>query len=182
MGFDLRRKSNRTVVSTSMIVPPGLFSPTILVDECAALPNEPFCVVDINNPGLQRVDGGMLEPYIFQAIDAFDFATATYPNVVDIEIRAVMVQGTAPTYVDDCSGDGQVTARDLVCSGYRVLSNEATTTVRVGGFGYICNDGVAGSGPFGPARGLRVDFDGFPIVAGSIPCPTGSGRTTSPPD
>ncbi|MEL6186924.1 MAG: hypothetical protein AAFU79_20050 [Myxococcota bacterium] len=182
VGFDLRRASRRTVVSTSLVVPENLFSPLVLFDECFSN-GAPFCEIE-EGSGAWRIDGGTLRPVERSIVDSFDFDTSPSPNVVDIEIRAVVVEGTAPTFVEDCNGDGQVTADDLRCEGYNVLSNEAVRTVTVGGFFLDCAlQSELSSGAFGGpgANLIAVDFDQSQIV-GSILCPTGGGRTTQPPN
>lgn len=179
VSFDVRRATDRTVVSTSLLVPPNLFTPHVVADVCVT--TEPFCVIGPAT-GEQRVDGGPRLPFVRESTDTFDFATSGRPNLVDIELRAIVVQGTAPTFVDDCNGDGRVTGRDLVCAGYTVLSNEAVRSVRVGGLFLDCT-GSGGSTTFsGPSQSaIDVDFDQSQIVGG-IFCPTGSGRVTRPPN
>ncbi|MEO1338253.1 MAG: hypothetical protein AAFV29_21595, partial [Myxococcota bacterium] len=183
VAFELRRIPERTVVSTSLLVPPLLFSELVIFDPCVAPSGAPFCEFT-DTSGLQRIDGGPIQTATIVKTDAFDFATAQSPNVAEVEVRAVMVAGNAPNFVDDCSGDGRVTARDLVCSGYEVLSNEAVRTFRVGGLFLDCRDSSFSTGPgpfFGPRAGLiSVDFDNI-FTPGGITCPSGSGRQTTPP-
>jgi len=42
-----------------------------------------------------------------------------------INLRAVMVEGDAPNFVDDMDGDGAFTAQDVMLAGYTLISNEA---------------------------------------------------------
>ena len=53
---------------------------------------------------------------------------ATYPDV-NVTVRAVVVEGQAPDFIDDLDGNGKYTAQDVQLAGYVLLSNEATIQI-----------------------------------------------------
>lgn len=179
VAFDVRVNARRTVLSTSMLVPPEMFTPFTLVDFCVT-DEGPFCI-GLEN-GVVRIDGGPIVPFEIVEAGSFDITTASPPFAVDVQVRAVMVQGDAPTFVDDCDANNVINARDLVCMGYQLLSNEAVVDFRTGGFFLECEEAQAQTLFEGPGGNrVTVDFDGFPVI-GQISCPSGGGRISPPPD
>ena len=116
----------------------------------------------------------------------------------------MLVNGEAPAIVVDCSGDGEIDRRDLICMGYEVISNQvkkrfiqaalfracSTTKERWPGTdrqSVLYFEDTTGPSPQGvPLQNLfsdqivAVDFDGTnPLI--TFPCPATSGRVTRPP-
>ncbi|HEY5568945.1 MAG TPA: hypothetical protein VIM81_17100, partial [Gammaproteobacteria bacterium] len=52
-----------------------------------------------------------------------DITSSYSPFLLDL--RVVIVEGVAPTFIEDMNHDGRYTAADLQKMGFRVLSNEA---------------------------------------------------------
>ncbi len=50
--------------------------------------------------------------------------TSTY-GPFELDLRVVLVEGVAPTFIHDKNGDGRFTAADLRRMGFTILSNEA---------------------------------------------------------
>ncbi|NNE41894.1 MAG: hypothetical protein HKN14_13360 [Marinicaulis sp.] len=97
--------------------------------------------------------------------DVVDAVFSTFPNDYEVEIRAVVVNGRAPEFIEDSNGDGAFTAADLTHGGaYELLSNEATITVNLLNFFALVDeqDGSEcppSSTPFGSDQQLYVDLD-----------------------
>lgn len=102
---------------------------------------EPIAIVDANisDPNLagfayaMRVDSGDIVPFnmnapfppaIPGASNEFydELLSRYYPTT--IRIRAVVVNGEAPDYIEDMDGNGHYTARDVEMMGYQLLTNE----------------------------------------------------------
>ena len=173
-------RNSRTVIRTSGLVPNFLFSTFRIIDPCVGgIPDELDCI-DPQGEQLHRIDGGaMTESDIFQD----EFSTDSNPessNVSEVLLRAFVVDGVAPSLIDDCDFDGQVTAEDALCLGYTLLSNEVIVEFRQLGNHHLC--GGLFFGPWNGEQGnaILVDFDGNgPPKA--LSCPTGGGRVTNPP-
>ena len=211
VSMELLSRSGNTVLSTSVQVPRGLFAPTILWDFCTAGTSE-FGGPAFECPGPMRfhVDGGPaiystgFEPsdngplfYGAGELDRsdIDIFTIKPPNVIEVELVAMVVNGTAPTFIDDCNDDGDIDRRDLRCMGYNVISNQVKFTFTQAALFRACGplwepwpgtDGqriqVETSNTFdtGPEQVVVVDFDGINIPL-NFPCPTTSGRGSRPP-
>ena len=97
-----------------------------------------------------------------------------------VELRAFVINGTAPSTIEDWNGDGAVTAADAEFDGYTLISNEVVLEfVQIGG-GPIpdCNVTVD---PWGGGYNVRfVDLDKNLAVYFPV-CPGGSGGVTRPP-
>ena len=114
--------------------------------------------------------------------DVVDAVFSTFPNGYQIEVRAVVVKGVAPDFIDDTNGDGVVTAADLTFNGaYELLSNESVIKLNLLNFFAIVDqkDGSEcppSSTPFGSDQQLYVDFnsDGMSGV-----CNDGDGTSRS---
>jgi len=98
--------------------------------------------------------------------DVVNAVFATFPNDYEIEVRAVVVKGVAPDFIDDTNGDGVVTADDLTFNGdYELLSNEAVIALNLLNYFVVVDqkDGSEcppSSTPFGSDQQLYVDLDG----------------------
>jgi hypothetical protein len=78
---------------------------------------------------LRRLESGPIESFQFVAPPAnndavlLDITSSYSPYFVDL--RIALVEGIAPTYIEDKNHDGRFTAADLKRMGYTLLSNEA---------------------------------------------------------
>jgi len=125
---DLDGKS-QTALTASMHILAGVFEPIAIID------------TDTDNPSFDyaiRVDSGEVvnfnldEPY---PPDAPGAANAFYDELlsqyypVRVMIRAVLVNGEAPKFIEDMNGDGRFTAHDVAAAGYQIISNEVVTVL-----------------------------------------------------
>jgi hypothetical protein len=94
---------------------------------------------------------------------------------VNVTVRAVIVEGQAPSFIDDLDGNGVYTSRDLQLAGYTLLSNQATLQIHA-----IQNDVLSEFVPFKcPAAILAGDLDGNGLTGYS--CNTGNARSIRRP-
>jgi hypothetical protein len=99
---------------------------------------------------------------------------ATYPDV-DVLVRAVMVEGDAPAFVEDLDGNGIYNAKDVELAGYKLLSNQAELRIHA-----IQNDVLSEFIPFKcPVAILAGDLDGNGSTGYS--CNTGNARSIQRP-
>ncbi len=147
-------------------VPDFLLEPITLVDRSLTDPN-----VDL----MTRRDSGPVQSFTFDPpptnkTEEIAAILATYPDVY-VMVRAVVVEGEAPDFIDDLDGNGRYTARDVEMAGYVLLSNEATLPVHA-----INNDVLSDFVPFEcPVAILPGDLDGNGLSGYS--CNTGNARS-----
>ncbi len=182
VAYELNDQKRQTTITTSLVVPRYLFSHMVLVDTCwtgvpwAGGPSETNC------PHQARIiDGG---PIVLSNNAGFD------ADITVAEIRAFVVNGDAPAQLEDCNADGKVTADDVVCEGYTLISNEIVLNVEQwGGQLEPCNIVVESWGPvfpnqhaFGQNYNDAADFDlNTPEFMQLISCPGGGGGISKPP-
>lgn len=153
----------------SMHVVGGMFEPVAQFD------------LDVDAPGvdfLRRVDSGSVKGFEFLAPPQSDDDTlrellSTY-GPYDLELRAVIVEGVAPTFIRDMDRDGRYTARDLDRMGYRLQSNEVRLHIAVD-FDALVTETLTGR-TCPPPSLLYKDLDGNGRD-GAISC-SGSGGAT----
>lgn len=112
-------RGGSALVATTQVVA-GMFEPIALFD------------LDVDADGvdyLRRLESGKVEAFQFIAPPANNDVvlrdiTSSY-SPFEIELTVVIVEGIAPTFIEDKNGDGRYTAADLKIMGYRVLSNQA---------------------------------------------------------
>lgn len=147
-------------------VPDGLLEPITLVDRSIA------------NRGINlmtRRDSGPIQSFLLNPVPPNKPAEiaailATYPDV-NVTVRAVIVKGQAPDFIDDLDGNGLYTSKDLQMAGYVLLSNEASLPIHA-----IQNDVLSQFIPFKcPAAILPGDLDGNGLSGYS--CNTGNARS-----
>ena len=165
------QRTNRggSKLTISLDVPSTLFEPVVVSDQEAMVPPCPSG----QSCGLISVDGA---PFV-QAESPWN--RSGYPGTIEVIITVVVVEGTAPAYIENCDGNDEIDARDLECAGYRLLSNEAQISfVAEGGFFNCAGQGIWPA-PAGNLFAANLDGDNrwgdFPL------CPTGGGRVTFPP-
>jgi hypothetical protein len=171
--IELLDRADRSSVMAFLRVPDGLLEPLTLVDRSVTSPGVDF---------MTRRDSGPVESHTFpspppaflpQVVAAI---LATYPEV-DVTVRAVIVQGPAPSFIDDLDGNGVYTSRDLQLAGFTLLSNQATLQIHA-----VQNDVISEFVPFKcPVAILAGDLDGNGSTGYS--CNTGNARSIRrPPD
>ncbi|MEO1228762.1 MAG: hypothetical protein AAFZ18_07655 [Myxococcota bacterium] len=188
VSMELRATSRQTVIRTGLTVPPELFAPIVIWDSCV---NDGRSAPSYECPGRIRyhVDGG---PAVYSEgfvdngpflVGDIDVTTPSSPNVVEVEITAMLVQGDAPAFVDDCTQDGEINQRDLRCMGYEVISNQVRRTFIQARVHTTCDEQSARRNAWpGPgAQAFEVDFDGFDFDEDEL-CPSSPGRITRPPN
>lgn len=121
----------QTAITASLHLLAGVFEPIAIVD------------ADTDNAAFDyamRVDSGDVVDFNLDAPfppDAPGAANDFYDELLgryypaDVPIRAVLVNGEAPDFIIDMNGDKQFTAVDVRMMGYRLVSNEVATNVRV---------------------------------------------------
>ncbi len=175
VAYEMRDPYGATVLTASMVVPQALIAPLMQIDDCVGSVDTTrnICTGD----PVYRIDGGPIQsmsnnngsgyPYTWQGLYPIIFNSSIY------ELRAFMVNGTAPSVLADMNGDGQVTAADATLAGYRVISNEDVVRVRQY-HGEIC-------GGAGPGTPVYTDLDGNGRVLSYLSCPGGPGQLSKIP-
>ncbi len=132
-------------------VPDALLEPITLVDRSIA--NSSVNLMTRRDSG--PIQSFTLSPAPTNKPDEVAAILATYPDV-NVTVRAVVVEGQAPDFIDDLDGNGKYTAKDVQLAGHVLLSNEATIQIHA-----IQNDVLAQFVPFKcPAAILVGDLDG----------------------
>lgn len=123
-------KKNTSYVKATIIVPLGLFEPIIAIDTDID-PSGPFQTADY----LRKMDDGPIEA-LNNATVAGDSNVARARAIsrdlppIRVRVKAVLVEGTAPDFINDFNMDGKFTKADLVGEGYTLLSNVAKYKIR----------------------------------------------------
>ena len=161
VGYELNDERQRTTITTSLVMPRHLTERRFLEDQvfCSQGPCDVY----------RRVEGGSPIPASDANLDNHD-----------VTFRAFVVQGVAPAAMIDCNFDGDVTAADAACMGYRLLSREVTFTIRQIGRVDECNLLEDPWGSNNSAGREFVDFDGNGDFI-TIDCPGGSTGGGLPP-
>lgn len=175
VSVELLTGRNATVVTGSMHVLAGLFEQIALFD---------LDVADAGVDFLRRLESSPVEAFSFVDAPADDDAVfrelmATYAPF-EIVLRAVLVEGIAPTFIEDVDGDGRYTIRDLLRMGFNPLSNQAQLRLRLDLDARITQTPQGRTCP--PRSLIFADLDGNG-ASGEIPC-SGSGgaaRVRRPP-
>lgn len=117
---ELRARKGGPALVVSMQVVAGMFEPIALFDLDVDAANADY---------LRRLESGPIEARRFATppIDDDDVLrqiTASY-SPYPLELRIVVVDGVAPTFIEDMNRDRQFTTADLRRMGFEPLSNEA---------------------------------------------------------
>ncbi len=163
VNYELKSNNGKTIIHAGMTLPNGLVAPLIALDNCIGIHDgNGFCDTDEHR---FRVDGGPVQ-VVAGGRAAQDLWTDLVPAPT-YEIRAFVVNGFAPSQLEDLNGDSMVTAADATLAGYKVISNETVTRFRQV-TGFVCTEGNLAS-MFG------LDLDGNAQTSVGINCPPGPG-------
>lgn len=126
---ELVGRNGRSALVGEMRITRGMMEPITLIDINAEIFQSSPDVVD---PVLRRkIDDGPIETFAlsgsFSPAEMVAEIHKLLPGEYEVEIRAVIVDGQAPDFIDDNSGNGKITAWDLTRgpSPYTLLSNES---------------------------------------------------------
>ncbi len=170
VSIELRDRRDRSSIMAFLRVPDGLLEPLTLVDRSIADPNIDF---------MTRRDSGPIQAHNFSSPPlglpgVVAEVLATFPDV-NVTVRAVIVEGEAPSFIDDLDGNGIYSSKDLQLAGFELLSNEATLRIHA-----IQNDVLSDFLPFKcPVAILVGDLDGNGSTGYS--CNTGNARSIRRP-
>jgi hypothetical protein len=174
VSYELADAKGRSATSSGTIVPYALFSPLIMIDEALG---QPDATGDAYLPSFKfRIDGepvrngsyGCLQQQYFELL---------YGS--EVELRAFLVSGSAPSVLVDMDGDSDVDAADAELSGLQVISSERTVRFRLW-------DGVWGAGNAflnDKANRIYTDLDGNGDATNRV-CDSGDigpGKIRPPP-
>jgi len=130
---ELQDRFGRSHVVAHMQVERGMLEPLVVFDARTA-PTSPF----IGSTFQRRIDSGPVETFSWVTQPTSDYTAAeieellaTLPDSTTVKIRAVLVDGPAPQYIDDLDMNGKFTINDLVLMGHTPLSNQARRTINV---------------------------------------------------
>lgn len=130
---ETKDRIGRSHVVGHMFVERGMFEPLVAFDTRTG-PGYPYTGPTF----LRRIDSGPVEEFTWDTIPTTDFSAleyeqllATLPDTSRVKVRAVLVEGSAPEYIDDLNMDGRFTIVDLVAMGYTPISNQAGRTITV---------------------------------------------------
>jgi hypothetical protein len=166
---ELRSRRGGPALTAYMHVQGGMFEPIAIFD------------LDVDSPGtdfLRRLESGPVTAFRFLGTPQSDDDTlrellSTY-GPYELELRAALVDGVAPTFIRDMNGDRRYTAADLRRMGHAVISNEARLRLTVD-FDALVTDTITGR-TCPPPSLLYGDLDGNGRD-GAISC-SGSGGAT----
>lgn len=144
---------------------------------------EPIALVDLDVDAagvdyLRRLDSGPVQAFQFTTPPRNDddilFQVVSSYSPFQLELRVVLVEGVAPTFIHDMNHDGRFTAFDLRRMGFKILSNEARLRL-VQDFDVAITQTVSGR-TCPPPSLIYFDLDGNGMD-GAISC-SGSGGAT----
>jgi len=171
----------QTAITASMHILAGVFEPIAIIDADTANSSYEYAM---------RVDSGA--PVHFNLLEAKpdmpapgetnpfydELLSKYYP--AEVEIRAVLVNGEAPDFINDKNGDGHFTARDVQLDNYQLLSNEVVISL------WLTQENLLTESPDAkcpPRTFIHGDVDGngargeLPVCTGT----SGSTRVRRPP-
>ena len=174
---ELTDRVGRSHVVAHMQVERGMLEPLVAFD-ARTDPVSPY----IGSTFQRRIDSGPVQTFSWDTAPTTDYTAAeleqlleTLPDSTSVKVRAVLVEGQAPSYIDDLDKNGKFTIKDLVLMGYTPLSNQAMQTINV-----IQQDKFEDFGGPLECPSLRViagiDFDGNNV---GYPCQDGDGSSRS---
>lgn len=132
---ELVDKRGRSHVVAHLNVQRGMFEPLVVFDSRTGGNTTPY----VGPTFLRRIDSGPTETFFWTdpPDDAFPDAAeleqllATLDDVTPVKVRAVLVEGPAPSFIEDRDSNGKYTSKDLEMMGYTLLSNQASKTLNI---------------------------------------------------
>ncbi len=127
VGVELIDRKDATTVVAHMPVRPRMLTPLTFfdIDREIGFGGDPF---PPSFEILRKIEDGPVESITITGVateaDFVNKLIELTPSEFTVEIRAVVVEGDAPEFIDDTNGDGRFTAADLK-PAYKLLSNEA---------------------------------------------------------
>lgn len=131
VSTELKTGRNKVAVTSSFHAIGGLIEPLAVFDFSLNQLDPQYAGFN----AAYRVDSGPVVPFNYTgqfpqfAADAnvnnpfyAQLLEKVYPSRVTV--RAVLVQGEAPDYIEDLDGDGKYTASDVAAMGYTLISNQ----------------------------------------------------------
>ena len=182
VGYELLDKSNATAIVAHMPVTQDLLMPLTFFDI-------PFDF-GFNTDGTgfpdplvikRKIEDGPVETLTLERPDTSAFSpTAEFiqtlieltANEFTVDVRAVVVDGEAPRFIDDMDNDGAFTAADVELMGYTLRSNEALRSFNITSTLNYTDEQDRFECP--PLNLVDLDLDG---IAGS--CDDGDGTSRS---
>ena len=130
VSSELLDRSHRSSVTGHAQVLAGMFEPVAVFD-LSIDPAGPYGGFDF----VRSVDGGPVEGFNTDVMlgNNTETTVALLETIspVDIVVRAVVVEGTAPDFIADMDGNGKYTQRDLQMMGFTPISNQTTLKTRL---------------------------------------------------
>lgn len=130
---ELKDRLGRSHVVAHMRIARGMLEPLVVFDARTA-PVAPF----IGPTFQRRIDSGPVETFSWVNQPTSDYTAAeldellaTLPDSNTVKLRAVLLDGPAPAYIDDLDENGKFTINDLILMGHTPLSNQASRTINV---------------------------------------------------
>ena len=128
-------RNNATTVVAHMPIRPAMLTPLTFFDldmPVDAFGGDPMLPASFDV--LRKIEDGPVETFTITGAttvsDVIDELIALTPNDFEVEIRAVVVEGDAPEFIDDTNNDGRFTAADLKPT-YKLLSKEAVRRINI---------------------------------------------------
>lgn len=172
-------KKGRSALVGHMRITSGMLEPITFIDVNAEIFGS--SADTINPTFLRKIDDGPIETInltgSFSPAEMVAEIHKQLPGEYEVEIRAVVVEGQAPDFIDDNNGDGKFTAADLTSAAtpYTLLSNEARRWITVYQREVLTTEAQAFECPRTSALKF-VDFDGNDLAGF---CDDGDGSSRS---
>lgn len=192
VGLEFIDNGGASTIVAHMPITRNMINPLTFVDV-----NSEYFLADYPDPlNIVSISDGVETVSNISGIETSNDLTGAvldqFPDDYDVEIRAVVVNGIAPAFIDDMNGDGEFTAQDvaLMNGGTQLLSNEAVQVVNLRNLFVIVDEedgrecAPSAQSPFASDRFLYVDLDGSfdpldPASIGSGVCNDGDGTSRS---
>jgi hypothetical protein len=130
---ELKDRFGRSHVVAHMQIERGMLEPLVAFDARTGVAPD-----YIGSTFQRRIDSGPVETFswVTQPTTSYSAAEieellATLPDTSSVKLRAVLVEGDAPSYIDDLDKNGKFTINDLILMGYTPLTNQAKRTINV---------------------------------------------------
>ena len=133
VGVELIDRKDATTVVAHMPVRPRMLTPLTFfdIDREIGFGGDPF---PPSFEIMRKIEDNPAESITITGVateaDFVNKLIELTPSEFTVEIRAVVVEGDAPEFIDDTNGDGRFTAADLK-PAYKLLSNEAVRWIDI---------------------------------------------------